>query len=202
MNERDEGPISQSHADEVPVESRWGHVWDRFYDSIPWVFFVFFSLLLVLSVLPPVEGILSRLGNLFVIGGTACIASGVILNAKLVRHSAKIVEQQSLNPQRLVTRAELVEIVGGIVSDMQQRRTLSDVQEDFYRRMGDDQLPEGDIYTISVKNMAQGLLKSSSRTYIGSTLIIAGTIFLSLEQFSRVFSVASSFFSTISDRLF
>ncbi|KFA37686.1 hypothetical protein KWI_0103950 [Xanthomonas vasicola pv. vasculorum NCPPB 206] len=85
---------------------------------------------------------------------------------------------------------------------MQQRRTLSAVQEDFYRRMGDDQLPEGDIYTISVKNMAQGLLKSSSRTYIGSTLIIAGTIFLSLEQFSRVFSVASSFFSTISDRFF
>lgn len=138
----------------------------------------------MLSLLPPYDGLLQRLGNLFIIGGTACIASGVIMSAKMVRHSIKVVEQE--DPLRHVTRAELVEILGEVVADMQQKRSLDDVQDELRRRRGVDQLPDEPTYSISPKNVAQAFLKSSYRTYVGSALIIAGTILLGLEQFARL----------------
>lgn len=159
---------------------------EKFYDRIPCIFSVAFISLFVLAIWPPFDEILLRVGNLLVIGGTACIASGVILRSKLIRHAEEIIASENRNPTRYTSREELVDVMVGLLSDLEQGKSLSDAKDDLDRQWGSPDFQHRGGAVISQKNIAQALIKSSVRTYLGSISIIAGTLMLCVEQMFRI----------------
>ncbi|XQA71118.1 hypothetical protein ACM9XB_06390 [Xanthomonas sacchari] len=181
-----ENPLSQSSSDQVASRLGPKKFWERVHDGVPCVFVILFVALVVLSVWPPFEGFLARLGNLLIIGGTACIASGVIMPSKMIRHAHVVVQEQNYNPTRYVTRDELVQIIGEVVSDMQGGKRLSTIADELDRRWREDRPYDNLPSTISMKNVAQAFVRSSIRTYVGSVAVIVGTMLLGAEQISRI----------------
>lgn len=159
---------------------------ERVYDSFPYLFLALFVLLLVLTLLPSTSGLLIRLGNLLVIGGTACIASGVILPSQLIRHARRVVSGESQRPTRYTTRSEVVELIVEVLSELEGKRSLNQVKDEIDRRWGTSDIEDAGRAMISSKNIAQAFLRSSKRTYIGSAGIIVGTLLLCAEQFFRI----------------
>ncbi|MBH1460551.1 hypothetical protein N7676_19270 [Stenotrophomonas sp. GD03993] len=159
---------------------------EKFYDRLPCIFSGLFILFLALALVPPFEGVFLRIGNLLVIGGTACIASGVILKSKLIRHAEEIVKSETRNPTRYTSREELVEVMVGLLSDLERGKTLSQVKDDLDRKWGSPEFQVQGSAIISQKNIAQAFIKSSVRTYLGSVAIIAGTLLLCAEQVIRI----------------
>ncbi|MGA6538402.1 hypothetical protein ACPEH7_09695 [Stenotrophomonas sp. NPDC101269] len=156
------------------------------YDSLPYVYLALFMLLIALTFWPPTNGLLVRLGNLCVIGGTACIASGVILPSQLISHARRVISDESQSPTRYTTRSEVVEIIVEVISELEVKRSLSQAKDEIERRWSTSEVEDAGRAMISSKNIAQAFLRSSKRTYIGSAGIIVGTLLLCAEQFVRI----------------
>lgn len=156
------------------------------------IFTVLFFALLLVSLFPPYVGVVGKIGNLFVIFGTAFVASGSILKSSLLNHANDIINYEKISPTRYVRRGEMLRELSKMAAEIKETKSC-----EIFRGIVDNELLAEENRSplvgpmISQKNIAETMVTLSKKTYLGSGLIILGTIAMFLEQCDKSFSWAA-----------